>query len=147
MSAQSETWPRTISIRYELDATPAKVWRALTEPELLARWLMSTDMKPVVGQQFTFRADPTPWWDGIVRCEILDSEPEKLLRYRWRGSKPDDLDTIVTWRLTPTSTGKTLLELEHSGFQPPEAPFYEGASQGWRRMVMEKLPEVLASAA
>ena len=25
---------------------PEKVWRALTEPELLAAWLMGTDMRP-----------------------------------------------------------------------------------------------------
>jgi uncharacterized protein YndB with AHSA1/START domain len=26
---------------------PAKVWRTLTEPELLAKWIMANDMRPV----------------------------------------------------------------------------------------------------
>ncbi len=67
-----------------MKADAAKVWRALTEPELLAAWLMSTDMRPLVGQGFTFKAEPTPWWDGIVNCEMLEVDPRKRLRYTWR---------------------------------------------------------------
>ena len=37
-----------------------QVWRALTDPDLLARWLMPNDFKPVVGHQFTFRTEPVP---------------------------------------------------------------------------------------
>lgn len=46
--------------------------RALTEPTLLAEWLMATDMRPLVGNSFTFKAEPAPWWDGIVHCEVLE---------------------------------------------------------------------------
>ena len=28
---------------------PSKVWRALTEPDLIATWLMENDFQPVVG--------------------------------------------------------------------------------------------------
>jgi hypothetical protein len=31
---------------------PEKVWRALTEPKLLAAWLMVTDLRPLVGNRF-----------------------------------------------------------------------------------------------
>lgn len=146
MTSRPEASTQSISIRHELAHPPATVWRALTEPDLLARWLMASDLKPVTGSRFTFRANPTPWWDGIVRCEVLEVEPEKRIRYAWRssGSDPDGLDTVVTWTLTPTATGGTILELEHSGFRPSDGPAFEGASQGWRRMVTQKLPEVLA---
>jgi uncharacterized protein YndB with AHSA1/START domain len=52
---------------------PEKVWRALTDPELLACWLMPNDFEPWIGHQFTFRTDPVPvhGFDGIVRCETL----------------------------------------------------------------------------
>ena len=69
MNANAET--QSLSLVYDLAHPPAKVWRALTEPELLAKWVMANDMKPSVGHAFTFRLEPTPWWDGIVYCEVL----------------------------------------------------------------------------
>ena len=96
------------------------MWRALTEPELLAQWLMANDMRPLVGHSFTFRPEPTPWWDGIVHCEVLEVDPHKRLRYSWRsGPESSRLDTVVTWT-PPTPSGGTRLALEHSGFLPPQ---------------------------
>jgi uncharacterized protein YndB with AHSA1/START domain len=59
MNAKLET--RSISVEYDLPHPPAKVWRTLTEPELLAKWIMANDMRPLIGHSFTFRAQPTPW--------------------------------------------------------------------------------------
>jgi uncharacterized protein YndB with AHSA1/START domain len=146
MTAKAET--QSISQQYDLPYPPAKVWRALTEPELLSRWLMATDMQPAVGNSFTFESDPTPWWDGIVRCEVLELERPKRLSYTWRsGPESSPLDTVVTWTLTPTPSGGTRLSLEHSGFTPSNKFALDGASTGWQRMVGERLREVLAQAA
>ncbi|MGH7475971.1 MAG: SRPBCC family protein [Longimicrobiales bacterium] len=142
MSAQAET--RSISLEYDLPHPPAKVWRALTEPELLEKWLMANNMRPTIGHSFTFRSEPTPWWDGIVHCEVLELEPFERLRYTWRGGP---LDTVVTWTLTPTPSGGTRLVLEHSGFKPGDEAAFDGASQGWQRMVGVGLREVLANVA
>ena len=38
----------------------------LNVPALLAAWLMENDIRPVVGHRFTFRAQPTPGWNGVV---------------------------------------------------------------------------------
>jgi uncharacterized protein YndB with AHSA1/START domain len=141
MTAKAEA--QSISQLYELPYPPAKVWRALTEPQLLGRWLMSTDMQARQGQSFTFRSEPTPWWDGVVHCEVLELEPLKRLSYTWRsGPESSPLDTVVTWTLTPTAEG-TRLSLEHSGFVPSNRFAFEGANTGWQRMVGEQLPEVL----
>src|SRR2546422_5386176 len=123
----------------DLPHPPAKVWRALTEPELLAAWLMVTDMRPLVGSKFTFKAEPTPWWDGIVQCEVLDVDRHRRLRYSWRTSGRDAvrLDTVVTWTLQPTSSGGTRLKLEHSGFLPANAFAFDGARNGWQLKVTE----------
>jgi uncharacterized protein YndB with AHSA1/START domain len=145
MTTKADT--QAISQQYDLPYPPAKVWRALTEPELLARWLMSTDLRPVVGQSFTFKSEPTPWWDGIVHCEVLESEPHQRLSYTWRsGPESSPLDTVVTWTLTPTASGGTRLALEHSGFVPGNKFAFDGASTGWKRMVGERLSEVLRTA-
>jgi len=142
MNAKAET--QTIPLEYDLPYPPEKVWRALTDPELLAKWLMAADMRPLVGNSFTFKAQPTPWWEGIVHREVLELDLHKRLRYTWRASP---LDTVVTWTLTPTPSGGTRLALEHSGFLPANASAFDGASKGSQRMVGEALPEVLARTA
>ena len=67
---------------YYLPYPPAKVWRALHEPELLAKWVTAKDTRPLVGHRFNFRAEPTPWWDGIVYCEVLEIDLHKRLRHQ-----------------------------------------------------------------
>ena len=73
-----------ISVDQFIAAPPAKVWRALTEPKLLAEWLL-----PVVGLRlepgaaFTFRTQPHPPWDGTVSCRLMEIEPFHRLRYTW----------------------------------------------------------------
>jgi uncharacterized protein YndB with AHSA1/START domain len=134
----------SIALELELPHPPAKVWRALTEPALLSKWLMATDLRPVVGQHFTFTSDPTPWWDGIVRCEVQALEPERRLRYSWRSGKgASTLDTVVTWTLTPTPAGGTRLGLEHTGFTPTNKFAFDGARTGWQHMIGERLRDVL----
>ena len=146
MNAKPETKTLSYSTQYELAQPPAKVWRALTDPALLARWLMPNDIRPAVGQSFTFKSDPTPWWDGIVRCEVLEVVPQKRIRYTWRsGSGENELDTVVTWTLEPAPSGGTLLGLEHSGFRPADGHAYEGMKKGWPKLV-GKLQGVLAEA-
>jgi uncharacterized protein YndB with AHSA1/START domain len=143
MNAKSET--QSISLEFDLPHPPAKVWRALTEPELLAKWLMPTDMQPIVGKTFTFKA-PLPAgstrWDGVVNCEMKEKDPHKRLSYSWRGG---GIDTVVTWTLEATPNGGTLLRLEQSGFRPDkgEARYFEGAKMGWQRMAGQRLAEVL----
>ncbi|MBI3180524.1 MAG: SRPBCC domain-containing protein [Myxococcales bacterium] len=82
MSGRAET--QTISLSWDLPHPPAKVWRALTEPELLAKWLMANDLRLAVGHRFTLKQEPTPWWDGMVHCEVLEIEPPKRIRTSWR---------------------------------------------------------------
>jgi uncharacterized protein YndB with AHSA1/START domain len=122
---------RSISIDHDLKASPAQVWRTLTEPALLARWLMDNDIAPVVGHRFSFRTKPTPQWSGHVECEVLAVEPERLLRYSWRS---EDLDTVVTWTLSPSPSGGTRLHLEHTGFTAANEMAFQGMSKGWQQM-------------
>lgn len=44
---------------------PARVWRALTDPDELESWLMENDFQPRVGHRFQFRDEPRPGWRGI----------------------------------------------------------------------------------
>jgi len=105
---------------------PAAVWRALTEPELLARWWAAGDIKPIVGHRFTM--DMGEW--GQQPCEVLEVEPERLLRYTFAEGV---LNTIITWRLEAEGGG-TRLFLVHDGFEPG-SPALEGMGDGWPKIL------------
>jgi uncharacterized protein YndB with AHSA1/START domain len=149
--AATEEQTQDILVEYDIAHPPSKVWRALTDAKLVAAWLMPNDLVPVVGHHFTFRAQPMPGWDGVCHCEVLEVKPEELLSYTWRGGVEEAskygsrLDTVVTWTLTPTSSGGTLLRLVHSGFTPKNAYAFEAMSKGWRGKVGERIAEVIGA--
>jgi uncharacterized protein YndB with AHSA1/START domain len=128
---------RSIVIERVIPHPPEKIWRALTETQLLGEWLMKNDFKPVVGHKFNFRSKPMPYWNGITDCEVLRIEPLKELAYSWNSSGEEaekGLKTIVTWTLTPAGGG-THVRMEQSGFRPEDTFAYDGASGGWPRII------------
>ena len=128
-----------IVVEYAFQHAPAKVWRALTEPELLAGWLMPNDIAPVVGHKFNFRSQPMGDWNRVVDCEVLEVVPEKKFVYTWNGGSAKNegyghkLETTVTWTLEPRDAGGTLLKLVHHGFHPDDFAF-KVMGQGWMKM-------------
>ena len=140
--------PRTIHVEYDLPQPPAKVWRALTEPALLAAWLMPNDFAPVVGHRFTFQAPPMHGWDGVVRCEVREVVLHQRLVYTWVGGAAASLlDSVVTWTLAPGADGGTQLTLEHAGFLPRNAFAFDAMGQGWRGKLAERIAAVIAAQA
>ena len=130
----------SISFEFELNHPPEKVWRALTDPALLAEWLLPViglELEP--GTAFTFKTQPYPGWDGVVNCRMLEIEPQRKLSYAWTVPF---LDTVVTFTLTPTATG-TRLSLVQSGFKPDQKRESGGARYGWK-MMGAKLVDLLA---
>jgi uncharacterized protein YndB with AHSA1/START domain len=115
---------KTLIVEREMPHSLEKVWRALTQGPLIEEWLMKNDFKPVVGHRFDLRAD----W-GVVDCQVLAVEPNKKLSYAWEAL---GLKSVVTWTLTPTSSG-THLRMEQSGFRPDQQQAYQGAKYGWQK--------------
>jgi len=134
MKPVDKTDPKqTETLAFELDLrhSPAKVWRTLTEPELLAQWLLPVfGLELTPGAAFTLETQPVGGWDGVVRCKVLEVEPLKKLRYAWVVG---DMNTVVTFTLTPTAAG-TLLSLVHTGFRPEQKQNFGGARYGWNLM-------------
>jgi uncharacterized protein YndB with AHSA1/START domain len=129
-----ETETLSVVVEREVPFPAEKIWRALTQPHLIEEWLMKNDFKPVVGHNFNLRGD----W-GAVDCQVRAVEPNKTLSYTWGAL---GLESVVTWTLTPTSTG-TRLRMEQLGFRPDQQQAYQGAKYGWQQF-LAKLEQVLA---
>lgn len=120
-----------LAFEFDLPHPPEKVWRALTDPVLLAEWLLPVaGLTLEAGAAFTFMAPPQPGWDGTVHCRFTEIEAPRSLRYTWVVA---DMDTTVTFTLTPTASG-TRLSLVQAGFQPHQKRNFGGARYGWRLM-------------
>lgn len=102
-----------ITVECTVPDAPEKVWRALTVPELLAAWLLPNDIRPEEGARFSL--DGAPGEGGSVECEVLEIEPQRLIRYSWRdkGTVRDGLETVVSFRVLPTADGGTRLRIVH----------------------------------
>ncbi len=93
---------------------------------------MPNDFQLEVGRRFTFRRPPIPQIDfeGVIHCQVLDYEVERMLRISWAGG---GLDTTVTWWLESEGRG-TRLFVEHAGFDlddPVQEFAFRGLSSGW----------------
>ncbi|AMV40020.1 SRPBCC family protein [Planctomyces sp. SH-PL62] len=135
----------SLTFEFDLHHSPEKVWRALTDPELLAEWLLpAVRLKLEPGAAFTMKTQPYPGWDGTVNCRFLEIEAGRKLSYAWVVGDMA-LDTVVTFTLAPTATG-TRLSLVQSGFKPEQKQNFGGARYGWKLMggklvdLLEKTP-------
>ncbi|MGN9911568.1 SRPBCC family protein [Phytohabitans sp. LJ34] len=139
---------KAIRVDQFLPHPPAKVWRALTTPELMAQWLMPNDFRPEPGHRFTFRARPVgaTGFSGVIACEVLEVTPPRRLRISWAdAAHADAARTEVSWTLAAEGSGTRVL-LEHSGFDPDD-PTQQLARRlmggGWRGRLRRALAAVL----
>jgi uncharacterized protein YndB with AHSA1/START domain len=124
----------------------AKVWRALTDPALIALWGMRAEgFSTAVGARFKFFGKPNPKWRGFIECEMLEARAPERLRYSWvdsDGGKP----TYVTWQLEPHAGG-TRLRFEHVGFEGARGFLLAHLvmGPGHRKKLISVLPALLAN--
>ena len=130
-----------LSFEFEFPNKPETVWKALTDPSLLAEWLLpAIGFSLQRGAEFTFRTEPVAGWDGTVQCRVAEVDPMRKLIYDWGVGS--ELQTVVSFTLTPTTTG-THLRLVQSGFRPDQKKNLGGARYGWK-MMGGKLVNLLA---
>lgn len=132
---------QTVTVERAIAHPPEKLWRALTQPHLIAEWLMNNDFSPEIGHRFQLRGE----WGGVLDCEVLEIEPYETLAYTWDFAHDDPafaLKSVVTFTLTSTGTG-TLLRVEQTGFRPEQKQAFGGAKLGWQQF-LGKLEELAA---
>ncbi|MER6527778.1 SRPBCC domain-containing protein [Streptomyces sp. NPDC001508] len=140
----------TIRVDQFLPHPPAKVWRALTEPELLAQWQMpgAEQFRLEVGHRYRMTSVPRPHsrFSGVVDVLVLAYDVERMLSVRWTDADPaNPADWTITWTLEQEGRG-TRLFLVHEGFDPDD-PAQMMARKimdgGWRKHVMRSLGQTL----
>lgn len=138
---------RAIVVEEVVPHTPEKVWHALTNSELISRWLMKNDFKPERGYKFTFRSTPIADWDGVTYCEVLEIDQPRLLKYSWVGNSATEpgqviLDSTVVWTLVAVEGG-TRVKMVHDGFVSPKNDMgYDMMSKGWGT-VLQRISAVI----
>lgn len=129
-----EETSRAVDHQYFIRAEPAAVFRALTEPDWLTRWLC--DIAELSAQKGG--AYRLGWKDGPTHTgTVVEFVPGSriALAWRWPGVELDG--TVFSLAVEPEDGG-TLLRVGHTGFPRREAwtDLYGGAEWGWTYFAM-----------
>ena len=118
-----------------------RVWRALTEPDLVATWFGPVDFDLRVGGAARFGPATAPWWTSV----ITRLEPLEVIEFS--GAKPTPSAGFIRYALTPVGDGCRMVFTER--FEPgdhfeavpadlggdlpagPDTPWMPGFVGGW----------------
>lgn len=89
-----------ISLTYELDAAPTKVWRALTVPEYVSQWL-GNPAHPDNNEKQK---------DSSFELRLIAAEPGTRVRY---SIKDNDAVSTVTFQIGANGSGGTTFHIIH----------------------------------
>jgi uncharacterized protein YndB with AHSA1/START domain len=136
MTTENPAADKIVTKTVTINAPTSKVWDALTNPELMKKWMFETEINII-----------TDWQIGspiVIRGElsgkefentgtVLQFEPEKLLAYSHRNSisrLPDKSESyaVLEFRLTPIEN-QTSLTLTVSNF--PTESIYKHLAFYW----------------
>jgi uncharacterized protein YndB with AHSA1/START domain len=117
-----------ISMEELFPAPIERVWHALTDPDMIERWLMRPDgYEAEVGARFTLREIPSAECAGEVECEVLELSPPNRMVWSWRGTE-DPATTRLVIDLEADERG-TRLTLRHTGESDERT--VRGTTGGW----------------
>jgi uncharacterized protein YndB with AHSA1/START domain len=133
-------------LKQMLDAPPALVWPAITDPDQMRQWFFEAieDFKAETGFETKFNVE----CDGrefLHLWNVTEVIPQKRIAYRWRyDGYPGD--SAVTWELSETANGTELLftHVFRESF-PQDDPIFtrEACRKGWHYFIAESLPAFL----
>ena len=135
--ANTKTQERpSLSIVRKYDAAPGKVWRAITEPEMLKKWMAPSDAFKVpvaeadlrVGGRYHIIMNAPDGQVHDVSGVYREIVPNKKLVYTWAWKSTPERQSVVTIELRAAGGG-TELTLRHEQFFDEEARNHH--EQGW----------------
>lgn len=89
---QTKEPEKSIELEYDIDEPPQKVWRAISIPEFREIWLPEA---------------------ALANPEATSLTPEREICYTVRDSDQPNLQSVVTFRISPNETGGTHLRIIH----------------------------------
>lgn len=141
MSADAK--PRLV-YQIVINATPERVWQAITTPEFTARYYYDCTLKTdlAVGAPFVYHK---PNGAPIVEGEVLLSDPPNRLVHTYHSRFPtmkNDAPTKVTWELAAMPGGVTKVTVVHADFEG-ETATYQGLQSGGWAWILSNMKTVL----
>lgn len=125
---------RVLNHQYYIHAPPEKVFDAISNPEILVKWLANrAEVSPRKGGRYLLG-----WTDGPTHTgEVVEFEPGKSIAFGWEWPGVSLKGTVFRLSVAPKEAGSLLL-VEHSGFPKLEewTDLYGGAEWGWTYFAM-----------
>jgi uncharacterized protein YndB with AHSA1/START domain len=127
--ANTKTQERpSLALVRKFDAAPGKVWRALTDPEMLKQWMApdpatrckAAEIDLRVGGRYRIVMSPAEGEDHDVRGAYREIVPNKKLVYTWAWKTTPERESLVTIELRAAGGG-TELTLKHEQFADEQA--------------------------
>jgi uncharacterized protein YndB with AHSA1/START domain len=124
--------PKTVYVIY-IASTAARIWQALTDPELSQRYFQGSrlEIEPRVGGSFVVRFP-----DGRVnvRGEVVEWSPPRRLSTTWKVEWMPELrefpECLVSYDIEPAGDSIKLTLTEAYLWDPPDA-ILAGGRSGW----------------
>jgi uncharacterized protein YndB with AHSA1/START domain len=130
-----------IHLEILINATPERVFAALTDPAQLASWWGSDDLYRTFDWKIDLRAGGS--WSCQARSKeghlstvhgtYLEVTPPRVLAYTWNPSWDPIPETRIRFELAPENGG-TRLVVRHEGFEG-YAESRQGHTFGWHRVL------------
>jgi uncharacterized protein YndB with AHSA1/START domain len=99
-NAENSGQTKSLVLEYVLDASPEKVWCAISIPDFREKWLPNQD---------------------LTVAEPMVANPGEEVRYRMRETEPPFLESLVIFQIKPDANGGTILRIFH-GLVAPRLP-------------------------
>ena len=77
-------------LQYELDASPEKLWRAISIDAYRKQWLPNA---------------------SLVLAETVTNQPGREVQFKLRDQEPPYLESTVTFQIAPTPAGGAILKI------------------------------------
>jgi uncharacterized protein YndB with AHSA1/START domain len=137
----------SVELQRTIPASPARVYRAWLDPELLLRWAAPVEYEAVrvevderVGGHYRcWHVDAQGWDVGGYDCEILELVPDERIVLRWQFVGPDrsplaDASSRLTIALRPVPPDACELTLVHDrldGLERRLPGMTDATRRGW----------------
>jgi uncharacterized protein YndB with AHSA1/START domain len=125
----------SLTLKRRLEAPPAKVFAAWTDPAKIARWFRPShtirayaETDPRVGGRYRIVVHSAAGEEHEVSGTYLEVVPHEKLVFTWSGGCSPQQETLVTVSIKPDGAG-SLLTLIHEQFFDEEARYRH--EQGW----------------